>query len=322
MDLLLFLDDERWDAPFFKKLSKTDTAGGRSKQGGPGIPSELTKFFPSLDVSKLSASSPVAERYLRVELFSSKGFLGSKIARYQIQTRGNTRNPEARITQIAPLYKISRPGDYLVIQRSRTELDYFRLTLVQAGDTWYNDVASLVTSRTEDVLFTDRIPLAEEDFNVASERLLKKVQSSFEILPEHQIQRSKKDRERIIRDTAFRETLISLYGGCCAVSGCGLRTNDGLLEVQAAHVIPLGLGGPDDPRNGIVLTSTLHWAFDKGLFTFTHDRKFCISPRIAHVDENRFLLQFQGVRIKEPKNLEFKIEQRAIEWHRNYVNHW
>ena len=68
----------------------------------------------------------------------------------------------------------------------------------------------------------------------------------------------------------FRMSVLKRYGPCCAV--CDVAAPE-LLE--AAHIIPVGSDGSDDPRNGLVLCRNHHRAFDLGLF--------CIDPSGAVV---------------------------------------
>jgi len=70
---------------------------------------------------------------------------------------------------------------------------------------------------------------------------------------------------RPYRDVAFRRRVRAAYGETCAISGLGLKNGGGRPEVQAAHIRPVEDGGNDDVRNGIALSGTLHWMFDRGL---------------------------------------------------------
>ncbi len=70
---------------------------------------------------------------------------------------------------------------------------------------------------------------------------------------------------RAYRDVAFRRRVREAYGYRCAVSGLELRNGGGRPEVQAAHIIPVADGGSDSVRNGLALSGTLHWMFDRGL---------------------------------------------------------
>ena len=64
--------------------------------------------------------------------------------------------------------------------------------------------------------------------------------------------------ERLSRDARFAKVVSQAYGGRCCFCGFGAGI------VDAAHIKPVGDGGPDDVRNGIALCPTHHRLFDKG----------------------------------------------------------
>jgi putative restriction endonuclease len=76
---------------------------------------------------------------------------------------------------------------------------------------------------------------------------------------------------RPFRDAAFRRQVRLAYGNCCAISGLKLINGGGRPEVQAAHIKPVASAGPDSVRNGIALSGTLHWMFDRGLISVDDD---------------------------------------------------
>lgn len=76
---------------------------------------------------------------------------------------------------------------------------------------------------------------------------------------------------RPFRDEAFRRHVRLAYDNRCAVSGLRLINGGGRPEVQAAHIKPVVSQGPDSVRNGIALSGTLHWMFDRGLISIGED---------------------------------------------------
>lgn len=66
---------------------------------------------------------------------------------------------------------------------------------------------------------------------------------------------------RAERDAHFTYRVLHRYEARCAITGIPVKE-----VLDAAHVIPVADGGPDDERNGILLTATLHRAFDAGLW--------------------------------------------------------
>jgi len=87
--------------------------------------------------------------------------------------------------------------------------------------------------------------------------------------------------ERLIRrpyrDVAFRRKVREAYDYRCAISGLQLRNGGGRPEVQAAHIRPVEEQGSDSVRNGLALSGTLHWMFDRGLVSIAEDRSILVS---------------------------------------------
>jgi predicted restriction endonuclease len=52
-----------------------------------------------------------------------------------------------------------------------------------------------------------------------------------------------------------------------------------MVEAEAAHIIGKEVSGTDDPRIGLALSRSMHWAFDNGLFTLTDRYEIEIHPK-------------------------------------------
>lgn len=76
---------------------------------------------------------------------------------------------------------------------------------------------------------------------------------------------------RPFRDAAFAQTVKSAYDNTCAVTGLRIINGGGRPEVQAAHIRPVADSGPDSIRNGLALSGTIHWMFDRGLLSLDDD---------------------------------------------------
>jgi putative restriction endonuclease len=76
---------------------------------------------------------------------------------------------------------------------------------------------------------------------------------------------------RPFRDLAFRRSVRAAYDNRCAVTGLRLINGGGRPEVQAAHIRPVADHGPDSVRNGLALSGTIHWLFDRGLLSVADD---------------------------------------------------
>lgn len=93
---------------------------------------------------------------------------------------------------------------------------------------------------------------------------------------------------RAIRDSMFRERVLRAYGSRCALTGLRLVNGGGAAEVEAAHIVPVAYGGPDKVRNGIALTRSVHWMFDRLLITFDDDLGL-IRTAMLDAEARRFL---------------------------------
>lgn len=82
---------------------------------------------------------------------------------------------------------------------------------------------------------------------------------------------------RPFREAAFARQVKAAYGYRCAISGLSLRNGGGRPEVEAAHIRPVAAGGPDTVRNGLALSATVHWMFDRGLLSVAEDHTILIS---------------------------------------------
>lgn len=86
---------------------------------------------------------------------------------------------------------------------------------------------------------------------------------------------------RPFRDEAFRRHVRQAYDNRCAISGLRLINGGGRPEVQAAHIRPVASMGPDSVRNGIALSGTLHWMFDRGLISIDDEFRILRAKSVA-----------------------------------------
>jgi putative restriction endonuclease len=86
---------------------------------------------------------------------------------------------------------------------------------------------------------------------------------------------------RPFRDEAFRRQVRQAYDNRCAVSGLRLINGGGRPEVEAAHIQPVASMGPDSVRNGIALSGTVHWLFDRGLISIDDDFRILRSTSLS-----------------------------------------
>jgi putative restriction endonuclease len=119
---------------------------------------------------------------------------------------------------------------------------------------------------------------------------------------------------RKFRDVAFRRHVRNAYGNSCAVSGLRLINGGGRPEVQAAHIRPVEEDGPDTVRNGIALTGTVHWLFDRGLVSFDDNYNVLLSPH--GVPDGLDKLIRADRKLLLPKHPEWRPHTTYLKWHR------
>ena len=122
---------------------------------------------------------------------------------------------------------------------------------------------------------------------------------------------------RPFREEAFRRRVREAYGNTCAFSGLHLVNGGGRPEVQAAHIRPVAADGPDSVRNGLALTGTLHWLFDRGLISVAENMNLLLSPQGVPDDLSRLLRPER--RLSLPRDAEDRPHPAFLAWHREHV---
>ncbi len=109
---------------------------------------------------------------------------------------------------------------------------------------------------------------------------------------------------RKVRDAAFRQAVLAAYDDTCAVTGLKLVNGGGRAEAQAAHVMPVEHGGPDIVQNGIALSATVHWLFDRHLISIGEDGCLLVSHNKVPAELRRlFRPEHQPIRRPSDPNL-------------------
>lgn len=117
------------------------------------------------------------------------------------------------------------------------------------------------------------------------------------------------------RDPAFSRVVREAYDFRCAASGWRIVLPDGCPMVEAAHLIPFSESQDDDPRNGIALSPTFHWALDRFLIAPGPDYKWHVSPVLdSRIRDNAELLEFEGRTLLLPKKEKLWPKTEALEW--------
>lgn len=123
---------------------------------------------------------------------------------------------------------------------------------------------------------------------------------------------------RPYRDVAFRRKVRDAYDYRCAISGLRLRNGGGRPEVQAAHIRPVERQGSDSVRNGLALSGTLHWMFDRGLISVAEDYSILVSRKKVPGDVADRLIR-QPARLLLPAQERNWPHPQNLRWHRENI---
>lgn len=122
---------------------------------------------------------------------------------------------------------------------------------------------------------------------------------------------------RPFRDAAFSATVKEAYGNTCAMTGLKIINGGGRAEVQAAHIQPVSQKGPDSIRNGLALSATVHWMFDRGLVSV--DDNFSILIAKNHLPDPALRLLNEDRRLILPHQADLKPHRHYLAYHRENV---
>lgn len=120
---------------------------------------------------------------------------------------------------------------------------------------------------------------------------------------------------RTVRDRVFRRIVLRAYDERCAVTGLKLINGGGRAEVNAAHIRPVEANGPDTVHNGLALSGTAHWMFDRGLISLSDDLQILISRQANDPDGVRAFINRSGF-VVPPISPKDRPHPQFLAWHR------
>lgn len=120
---------------------------------------------------------------------------------------------------------------------------------------------------------------------------------------------------RLVRDRVFRRVVLRAYDERCAITGLKLINGGGRAEVAAAHIRPVEKSGPDIVSNGIALSGTAHWMFDRGLISLSDDLDILISRQVNDLEGVRAFINKDG-RALSPRRAFERPHPHFLQWHR------
>ena len=121
-----------------------------------------------------------------------------------------------------------------------------------------------------------------------------------------------------VNQNVFRQIVLANYDGKCALTGIDLSE-----LLVASHIIPWSENEQErlNPENGICLSSLYDKAFDKGLISFTNDKRVLFSLRIKeNIGKEYYAQYFEPIADAElitPRK--YHINPQFLEWHRDCI---
>jgi putative restriction endonuclease len=209
------------------------------------------------------------------------------------------------------------------MQRKGDEFRRYRLVLVRQRTKAYDALAPLINGRRWGALNADLGPVTQDAVVAIRDEIVGHTDSAFEVvLPV--VKRVLVTTNRAVRDVLFRKLVREEYANQCAFSGLAIRSPKNAFEVEAAHVVPLPNGGSDDVRNGLALSQTVHWAFDRGLIGVEPtSRRIYVPKQTRSLTGNQFLVNLGGRNLTEATRIERRVHKDALAWHwETLVKQW
>lgn len=179
-------------------------------------------------------------------------------------------------------------------------------------------------------------PISNDDFNrivglglIQEDELLPRMDEeplSSELVQEEQLPWiGAVDREtmlvsRKVRDRQFRKRVLDVYDCRCALTGMKLINGRGRAETQAAHIMSVEAGGSDLVNNGIALSGTVHWMFDRGLISLSDEGDILLSHAINDIESVQKLIN-SDKKARLPGPPDHRPHPRYLHWHRSECFH-
>lgn len=124
---------------------------------------------------------------------------------------------------------------------------------------------------------------------------------------------------RPFRDVAFAKNVRAIYDFTCAMTGLKLINGGGRPEVEAAHIRPVGNdhNGPDSVRNGIALSRSIHWMFDRGILSLTDNYEILTVKKLVPDAIKRLLIP-EGKALL-PIDPKLRPHPQFLQYHREHI---
>lgn len=125
------------------------------------------------------------------------------------------------------------------------------------------------------------------------------------------------------RSAVFAKCIRAAYDSTCAATGLKLINGGGRCEIEAAHIRPVGDGhdGPDSVRNGLALSRTMHWLFDRGIISLKDNGKilFASKRHFPEIDRVKAMVN-PDEKMALPSDLALRPHPQFLSYHRDVIH--
>ena len=135
-------------------------------------------------------------------------------------------------------------------------------------------------------------------------------------LPEYQGARPLQFLQRPFREAAFTRVVQKAYQNTCALTGLRLVNGGGRCEIEAVIGL-VAANGPDSPRNGLALSRTVHWMFDRGILSIGENGEILTVQKLIPNQVQRILNE--DGRIILPSSPAWAPHSAFIRYHRENI---
>ena len=215
----------------------------------------------------------------------------------------------------------AKPGHYYALIEDYLEFDH--AVPFREGDHYYESALRKADGTTNKGAFGRAVrPLADAEFELIVQLGFRRELKPWEQhVAEEPTYAARPVEQQVVwrpfRDEAFRHNVRQAYGEACAISGLRLINGGGRPEVQAAHIQPVAAHGPDSIRNGLALTGTVHWMFDRGLISVDDDHRVLLAKRDMPEELGHLVQPHRRLRL--PERPEWRPHPSYLKWHREHV---
>jgi len=124
------------------------------------------------------------------------------------------------------------------------------------------------------------------------------------------------------RDAKFSVRVLPAYNYTCALTRYRMIAVDGTTTLDAAHIQQFKKGGSCYPTNGLALSKTSHWLFDRGFWSLDNDYKILVASHLFEESGSvaNHLKPLVGTAVLLPENRAYLPDQDSLSWHREYHN--